>query len=90
VLRSKIALASLILLTACSHTEPIINTVIQKVEVPVPVPCKAEEPVKPEFNFDKLSPDSDIFEKTKSLLADRKLHESYEAELLTALKSCLK
>ena len=78
------------LLAGCATTEPVINTVIQKVEIPIEVPCKATIPDKPDFNFDKLTTDQDIFDKTKAVLADRKLHLGYEAELLAALNSCIK
>jgi len=88
VVRNKLALSALLLLSACAHDQPAINTVIQKVEVPVPVPCTAEEPVKPDFNFDKLDPGANIFDKSKALLADRKLFMAYQDELLVALKSC--
>lgn len=79
-----------IILSACAHTEPVINTVIQRVEIPIEVPCKAIVPAKPDFNFDKLKADNNIFDKTKAALADRELHLGYEIELLAALNSCIK
>lgn len=82
--------AALLLVGCATDTPPGINTVIQKVEIPIAVPCKAEVPPKPDFNFDKLSIDQDIFEKSKAALADRKLHIGYEIELLAALNSCIK
>lgn len=75
---------------ACATTDPTIDVIIQKVEVPVYMPCQVEIPAIPEFNFDKLSIDENIFNKTKSMLADRKLHLAYEQELLVALQSCVK
>ena len=85
-----LTLIAILALAGCAtDTPPGINTVIQKVEVPIAVPCKAEIPVKPDFNFDRLTIEQDIFDKTKAVLADRKLHLGYELELLTALKSCL-
>ena len=77
-------------LVGCATDGPVIQTVIQKVEIPIAVPCKAIIPTKPEFSFDKLSEDQDVFDKTKSLLADRKLHLGYENELSAALDSCVK
>jgi hypothetical protein len=74
--------------SACAFDKPVIQTVVQKVEIPISVPCKAEIPQSPVFNFDSLTIDKDIFEKNKVLLADRELHKAYSAELLTALKSC--
>jgi len=80
----------IMLFSGCSTTDPVINSKIQQVDVPITVPCKATMPPEPESNFDKLSPDQDIFEKAKALLADRKLSQGYEAELIAALKSCIK
>lgn len=76
-------------LSACSvMKEPATRTVIQRVEVPVYMPCAAEIPVKPAFNFDNLRVEDDIFEKIKAMLSDRHLHIGYQDELLAALKSC--
>lgn len=84
-----IILAIASLLGGCATTTPPgINTIIQKVEIPIAVICKAEIPTRPDFNFDKLSPDQDIFDKSKAALADRRLYSGYETELLAALKSC--
>lgn len=76
------------LISGCATTEPAIQTIIQRVEVPIEVPCKQEIPVKPDFNFDDLREEDPLFDKTKALLADRKLHIAYEEELLAALKAC--
>lgn len=75
-------------LAGCA-SDPVISTVVQKVEVPISVPCKTTVPTMPDFNFEKLTPEQDVFEKSKALLADRKLHIGYEGELLAALKSCM-
>lgn len=81
-------ISSVLLIAGCGTTKPVITTVTQRVEVPVPVPCKVEMPARPDFNFEKLSEDLDIFEKVKAILADLRLHRSYEEELVIALKSC--
>lgn len=84
-------LVSVIALVGCAtDTPPGINTVIQRVEIPIAVPCKAEVPIKPALNFDKLTIEQDIFDKTKAALADRKIQLGYETELLAALNSCIK
>lgn len=77
-------------ISGCStiSPEPGIKTVIQRVEVPIYMPCAAEIPKKPEFNFDNLKLDDNIFDKIKALLSDRHLHIGYQDELLAALKSC--
>lgn len=76
-------------LSACAFDKPVIQTVVQKVEIPIAVPCKADIPDTPIFFFDSLTVDKDIFEKNKVLLADRELYKAYSAALLTALKSCM-
>jgi hypothetical protein len=78
------------LLFGCATTDPTIKTVIQRVEIPISVPCRAKVPEAPDLNFKRLTTDQSIYEKTKALLADRKLHLGYEAELLAALNSCIK
>lgn len=85
-----LALIFVIMLAGCATTEPATKIVIQKEEIPVAVPCKVAVPVKPDYNFDKLTEDKDIFDKTKALLADRKLSQGYEGELQAALNSCIK
>lgn len=92
-MQSKLLIAiALISLTACATTapDPVINTVIQQTDIPVPVYCKAAIPVAPVFSFPKLQLSDNIYDKSKVLLADKKLHEGYEIELLAALNSCIK
>lgn len=81
------------LLSGCAlfnSTPPGIQVQVQKVEVPVVVPCKATIPTTPKFNFDSLTVDKDIYVKDQALLADRWLHLGYENELRAALDSCTK
>ena len=85
-----VSLAFIAILSGCATTEPVINTIIQKEEIPVAVACKVDIPIKPILNFDKVTADQDIFDKTKALLADRKLSQGYEGLLLAALITCVK
>lgn len=85
-----IVLITSVLLVGCATTDPAISVQTQRVEIPIAIPCKTKVPEAPVFNFDKIDPAQDIFEKTKSLLADINLHLGYEAELLAALNSCVK
>jgi hypothetical protein len=80
----------ILLLSACATPAPGIKVVVQKVEVPVAMPCKVVVPDLPRYNFDSLTVDDDIFIKNKALLADRLLHLGYENELSVALISCIK
>jgi hypothetical protein len=86
-----IILSLVVVLAGCaSGPPPVMAPLIQKVEVPIAVPCKVTIPKAPIFNFNSLSTDQDIFEKTRAILADIRLHFAYEAELLGALNSCVK
>lgn len=79
---------AVLLLTACATTEPAVKVVTQRVEIPIAVPCAVDMPVKPKYNFDSLTEEQDIFDKTKATLADRHLSAGYEKELEAALKAC--
>lgn len=86
-------LSCAILLSGCAlftKPQPGIEVQIQRVEVPIVVPCKAVVPKVPSWYFDKLTTANNIFTKDQYLLADRELHLGYEAELLGALQSCIK
>jgi hypothetical protein len=87
---AKILLVSLLVLAGCQTTEPIIKVETVRVEVPIAVPCKEEEPAVPEFCFSKLAEGTDIYEKSQCLLSDRKLSKGYETELVAKLKACKK
>lgn len=90
-MQNKLILCMTLLFVGCATTDkPVINTVIQRAEIPIDVPCKAQIPDAPVFSFGKLTEDQNIFEKNKVLLSDRNLHLGYETELLTALKACVK
>jgi hypothetical protein len=92
-MQNKMILLSMVLfLSACAATTkvPVINTVIQKVEVPIAVPCNAKIPLSPVFSFGKLTEENSIFDKSKATLSDRYLYDAYIAELIVALNSCIK
>ena len=89
MLKSSFSFIVILLLSACATSEPGIKVVVQKVEIPIAVPCKVSRPELPKYNFDSLTIDDDIFIKSKALLADRLLHLGYENELAVALNSCI-
>lgn len=72
-------------LTACQTTKVIEY---REVKIPIAVPCAVDMPAKPEFYFAKINENLDIFEKTKALLADRVLFQSYIDELIATLEIC--
>lgn len=77
-----------VIISGCAATPETIRYIPQEVKIAIPIKCQTPIPEKPDFNFPKLTESSDIFEKVKSLLADRNLHLGYEDQLLTALQSC--
>lgn len=72
------------LLGGCATASQI--KVPEVVKVPVPIPCKVEEPTAPDFRFSP--PYDDIFAAVRDLLGDRELARAYENELSIAIKSC--
>ena len=90
MLKSSFSFILIFLLSACATPEPGIKVVVQRVEVPIAIPCKAAIPELPKYNFDLLTTSDDIFTKNKALLSDRLLHLGYEHELSVALISCVK
>ena len=85
---NKLFLISALLLTGCATTEPVIKVVTQRVEVPIAVACKEEIPPPPEYCFNNISPESDIYSFVQCLLSDRKLSHAQEIVLTAKLKSC--
>lgn len=75
-------LLTVVALAGCAHT----TTVPETITIPVPVPCKVEEPAKPDYRY--APPYDSLFDAVRDLLGDRELAQSYENELRIALKSC--
>jgi hypothetical protein len=73
--------------SGCAHKE-VIKYETVTVEVPIPIGCLTSIPERPDFIFNKITIESDIFEKVKALLADRNLSIAYQKELEAALASC--
>jgi hypothetical protein len=65
-----------------------VRVEIQTVNVPIAIACKADTPAVPDYSFGQLKQSNTIFEKVRSLLADRVLSLGYETELVAALQSC--
>lgn len=71
--------AAALVLAGCGHrpAEPILT-----------VTCRLERVETPPFPFDALEPGADIFTQVKTLHADRKVRQGYEARLEAANKAC--
>jgi len=70
-----------VLLASCASLseKPSVN-------IPIPVACKAEDPLQPTYRFNP--PYENIFEAARDLMGDREAALAYEIELRAALKSC--
>ena len=79
------ALPVMLLLAGCAST-PKLD--VQRVEVPIPVACKAEPPARPDWAVDHLEIGSGIWRQMQALRAERQQRIGYEGELEAALKSC--
>ncbi len=77
-----------LLIAGCASTTPPSPTVPQRVEIPVPVPCKIPQIEKPSFAVDGLPIGSDIWDQMSALRAERKQRQGYEVKLEAAIKSC--
>lgn len=85
-----LALVGLLMLAGCgTQPKPLEpRTVVQRVEVPIRVPCKTERPTKPTYAADAISLDANIFELVRALLQEREQRKAYEAEANGALDRC--
>jgi len=91
MLSKTIIILSALVLSACATApQPAVKTVIQRVEIPIAVPCNAVVPAQPAFGFGSLLESQPLFDKVQILLMDRELHLGYEVLLLGALNSCIK
>lgn len=78
----KIALLALAgLLAGC-------NTLVQRVEVPVAVPCRVTVPPEPVWATSGLTPADGPWRQVTALLAERRQRIGYEGQLLAALEAC--
>lgn len=83
-MRAAVVLMALAL-AGCAGKERLV---IQKVSVPVSVPCKVKVPERPTYATESMDLDASIFDKVKALLAEREQRKAREAELEAAAKSC--
>lgn len=79
------AAIALLFLAGCATTK---LPDVQRVEIPVPVPCKVAVPARPDFAVDHLEIGSGIWRQMQALRAERLQRQGYEIELEAALQSC--
>lgn len=61
-----------------------------EVRVPVPVPCDATEPERPAWAFDAATKEQPLDDHVKKMRAELKQRMAYEAQVLAALRQCLR
>ncbi len=81
------ALCVTLALAGCASSPEVITRTIE-VKVPVSVPCKAPAVERPQFAFDRVSKNDDVYVKGRALLVERKQRQSYEQSLEAALAAC--
>jgi hypothetical protein len=81
----KYIIASLALLSGCGTAPPAT----QIVNVPVYTPCVTDVPVRPDYEFGKLSLDAAAGEKVLALARDWPRGRAYEGKLEAAIAGCL-
>ncbi|AZC52254.1 Phage protein [Pseudomonas chlororaphis subsp. piscium] len=75
-----------VLLAGCAGREPEVRTV--RVEVPVQVPCRAQEVAAPPWAVAGLKKSDGLELKVRALLAERRQRIGYERELVAAVDAC--
>lgn len=79
------ALFALLLLAGCSAAPPIT----QRVDVPVYTPCVKAVPVRPDYEFGKMSITDTDGDKVLALARDWPRGRKYEGELEAIIAGCL-
>lgn len=72
--------------TSAERPEPVVR--VQRVEVPIPVPCVDDVPKRPESPVDSLSQDASLGDMVKAVLAERLLLNAYIERLESMLTAC--
>lgn len=61
---------------------------VERVDVPVQVPCRVTIPEEPVYATAALAADASIWEQAKALLAERKQRIAYTTKIQAAARSC--
>lgn len=76
------------LMHGCGYMPSIGKTELVKVEVPVPVPCRAPLVQEPFWPMTAVKPDADVHTLAKNALAEIERRREYEVQLRAALDAC--
>lgn len=84
--RSILAFSGLVLLAGCGTTVETIKT--ERVEIPVPVPCQAEDIREPIYPVPAAG--ANVYDKTLVLIMENELRKNDQQMLRVALDRCRK
>ena len=74
------------MLAGCAASPPPVR--VQRVSVPVPVPCRVATPARPAMPTEALAPDTALDTFAAAAIAEIERREGYEGELRAALAAC--
>lgn len=80
------AVAMLLALAGCQSAP--VRVELQRVNVPIPVPCAEPVPARPVMPTEQLEPGVALDQFVRAAQAEIERREGYEGELLAALGNC--
>lgn len=83
---SAILTSSILLLAGCATRECAPR--VERIEVPVSVPCKVAMPARPALPTDTLSVEAPIWDQMTALRAERKELRAYVVKLEAVINGC--
>jgi hypothetical protein len=82
-----LAIFTTVLLTGCFGTTTPLH--IERIEVPIPVPCRIVAPVKPVMPLSEMQEETDdIYVLSQKSLAEIERRKGYEKQLEAAIQQC--
>lgn len=76
-----LALAACLVLSGCAH-----HQLPPPVKVLIPVKCAAHKPATPVYPT--VTPDAGIYDRVKTILAEREMRIAYEGQLEASVSAC--
>lgn len=73
-------------LAGCAGAPVVVKT--ERVEVPVPVPCRTPEISRPAWALDTLPKGASLFKRVQAAFVEIEQRRAYEARLEAAVKAC--
>lgn len=86
MMRHVACVALLAVMAGCAGAPVAVRT--ERVEVPVPVPCRTPEISRPVWALDALQKGAGLFQRVQAAFVEIEQRRAYEARLEAAVKSC--